>query len=94
MRPGGTAFIVNNDLAEGTFAEWLQQTLYYKDATPSEVSQFWREQGFTERSIPSEWRFERREDLQNVVWLEVGDVLAAHEGLQVSYHYKLYYRSY
>jgi ubiquinone/menaquinone biosynthesis C-methylase UbiE len=99
LRPGGTAFIIDNDLVEGTFAEWLLQTPYYKSATASEVTQFWREQGFTERSIPSEWRFERREDLEKVVRLEFGDalaekLLAQHEGLQISYHYKLYYRSY
>ncbi len=99
MRPGGTAFIIDNDLVEGTFAEWLQQSPYYKSATASEVAQFWREQGFTEQSIPGEWRFEKREDLENVVRLEFGDALAAkllahHEGLQISYHYKLYYRFY
>lgn len=99
MRQGGTAFIIDNDLVEGTFAEWLQQSPYYKNATASEVAQFWREQGFSERSIASEWRFERRDDLEKVVRLEFGDVLAAkllaqHEGLQISYHYKLYYHSY
>lgn len=99
MRPGGTAFIIDNDLAEGTFAEWLQQSPYYKKATAPEVAQFWREQGFIEQSIASEWRFERRDDLEKVVRLEFGDELAEkllgqHEGLQISYHYKLYYRSY
>lgn len=99
MRPGGTAFIIDNDLVEGTFAEWLRQSPYYKNATASEVSQFWREQGFNERSIPSEWRFERREDLENVVRLEFGDALAAkllaqHEGVRISYYYKLYTRFY
>ena len=99
MRPGGTAFIIDNDLVEGIFARWLQQSPYYKSATASEVARFWREQGFTERSIPSEWRFEKRADLENVVRLEFGDELAAkllaqHQGLRVAYYYKLYYRSY
>ncbi|HSL30062.1 MAG TPA: methyltransferase domain-containing protein, partial [Anaerolineales bacterium] len=99
IRPGGTAFIIENDLAEGTFAEWLRQSPYYKQATVSEVAQFWREQGFRDQSIPSEWRFERREDLEKVVRLEFGDalaekLLAIHEGLRVSYHYRLYSRSY
>ena len=99
MRPGGTAFIIDNDLIEGTFARWLQYSPYYKNATASEVSQFWREQGFNEQPIPSEWRFERREDLENVVRLEFGNelaekLLAQHQGLHISYHYKLYYRSY
>jgi ubiquinone/menaquinone biosynthesis C-methylase UbiE len=77
MRPGGTAFIIDNDLVEGTFAAWLQQSPYYKSATASEVSQFWREQGFIEQSIPSEWLFDKREDLENVVRLEFGEALAA-----------------
>ena len=99
VRPGGTAFIIDNDLVEGTFAEWLRQSPYYKKATASEVKQFWREQGFAEESIASEWRFERREDLEKVVRLEFGYALAAkllaqHDGVQISCHYKLYYRSY
>lgn len=99
MRPGGTAFIIDNDLVEGTFAEWLQQTPYYKNATATEVAQFWRGQGFTEKSIASEWRFECREDLEKVVRLELGDdlaekLLAQQESLRISYYYKLYYRSY
>jgi ubiquinone/menaquinone biosynthesis C-methylase UbiE len=99
MRPGGTAFIVDNDLGNGTFADWLRQSPYYKSATAAEAAEFWREQGFSEQSIPSEWRFERRQDLENVVRLEFGEDLAArllagHDGLQISYHYKLYYRSY
>ena len=99
IRPDGTAFIIDNDLGEGTFAEWLQQSPYYKKATASEVSRFWQEQGFSEQSIASQWRFARREDLEKVIRLEFGDVLAEkllaqHEGLQISYHYKLYYRSY
>ena len=99
MRPGGTAFIIDNDLVEGTFAEWLQQTPYYKNATATEVAQFWSGQGFTEKSIASEWRFECREDLEKVVRLELGDdlaekLLAQQESLRISYYYKLYYRSY
>jgi ubiquinone/menaquinone biosynthesis C-methylase UbiE len=99
IRPGGTAFIIDNDLVEGTFAEWFQLTPYYKKATPSEVKQFWWEQGFTEQAIASEWRFERREDLEKVVRLEFGHpladkLLAQHQGLQIACHYKLYYRSY
>ncbi|HET6597801.1 MAG TPA: class I SAM-dependent methyltransferase [Anaerolineales bacterium] len=99
MGPGGTAFIIDNDLVEGTFAEWLQCTPYYKKATAAKVAHFWREQGFIEQSIPSEWRFARREDLEKVVRLEFGDdlagtLLAQHEGLRITYHYKLYYRSY
>lgn len=99
IRPGGTAFVIENDLVKGTFAEWLQHTPYYKQATPSEVAQFWREQGFSEKPIASEWRFEKREDLEKVVGLEFGHELAEkllrhHDGLRISYYYKLYYRSY
>ena len=101
MRPGGTAFIIDNDLVHGTFAAWLQQTPspYYKNATAAEVAQFWREQEFTERSIPSTWRFEQREALEKVVHLEFPDILAAkllaeHEGVEIAYHYKLYHRTY
>ena len=99
IRPGGTAFIIDNNLEVGTFAEWPRYTPYYKQATAPEVKQFWHEQGFTEESIASEWRFARREDLEKIDRLEFGDalairLLAKHDGLQISCHYKLYYRSY
>jgi SAM-dependent methyltransferase len=97
MRPGGTAFIIDNDLRHGTFARWLERTAYF--ASADVVEQFWQDHGFTLTRIPSEWRFENRADLEAVVKLEFGEELGAelvrdHDGLSVEYYYTLYHRTY
>ena len=64
----------------------------------AEVEAFWQAQGFDRVVVPSEWRFERREDLEAVVRLEFGDaaerLLAEHAGTRVDYHYCLYWKRY
>ncbi len=98
MRPGGTAFIIDNHLARGTFARWIYLAYESYRLDQASVEGFWREQGFDMVEVPSEWRFERREDLEAVVRLEFGEaadrLLAEHEGLAVDYHYCLYWKRY
>ncbi len=98
LRPGGTAFIIDNDLRYGTFAQWLRQIPDWQ-GDADQVEQFWRDHGFTLTRIMSEWRFSTRADLEAVVRLEFGDqlaerLLAEHEGLRVPYGYCLYHRRY
>lgn len=98
MLPGGTAFIIDNDLRGGTFATWLRRIPgYVTDADL--IENFWRDQGFHLVRIPSEWRFNTRGDLESVVKLEFGErlggeILESHSGLSVDYHYALYWRTY
>lgn len=99
MRPGGTAFIIDNDLRHGTFAAWLRHHPTWQNTDPDEVEQFWHDRNFTLTRIASEWLFRNRSDLEAVVRLEFGDklaeqLLADHTGLRVEYHYCLYYRRY
>jgi SAM-dependent methyltransferase len=99
IRPGGTAFIIDNDLRYGTFAQWLRRLPLFADISADVVENFWEEHGFALLRIPSEWRFQKRADLEAVMRLEFGDTLAGellaeHEGLSVEYHYDLYYRRY
>ncbi len=99
MRPGGTAFINDNDLANGTFARWLLRAGYIKEGDAASTGAFWAAQGFTAISIVSEWRFQTRADLESVVQLEFGEdlaqtLLADHTELSVAYHYQFYYRTY
>lgn len=101
LRPGGTAFIVDNNLRRGTFAAWLRKVPAFAALDPDAIDQFWRDQGFALEEIASEWRFERRVDLEAVVRIEfppvmaagvADEILAEHEGLRVPYVYNLYHK--
>lgn len=99
MRPGGMAFIIDNDLQSGTFARWLYQTEAYRDTSQVEIEDYWRSRGFSHQRIQSAWRFQSRADLEAVVRLEFGDplvpkLLADHTGLEVDYAISLYHKRY
>lgn len=99
LRPGGTAFIIDNDLRTGTFASWVRRVPWFTETLPDEVERFWTEQGFTRQRIASEWRFQSRAELEAVVSIEFPSELALqilqeHQGTTVEYHYALYSRQY
>ncbi|MDP9366574.1 MAG: class I SAM-dependent methyltransferase [Chloroflexota bacterium] len=99
MRPGGTAFGIDNDLRTGTFAHWLRQDPNWAGIDPTALESFWAGQGFKQHRVASIWRFERREDLEAVVRLEFPAPLAErildeHHDLAVDYHFNLFYRRY
>ena len=98
IRPGGTAFIIDNDLQHGTFANWLSRSNVPQEKA-AVVEGFWQAQGFKLQRIASEWRFETRADLEKVVSIEFSpelapQLLSEHTGLSIDYHYCLYYRHY
>lgn len=99
MRPGGTFFVIDNDLRRGTFAQWLQQHPNFSRVHADDIEAFWAAQGFALQRIPSAWQFQSRGDLEAVVRLEFGSelaekLLAGRDALSVEYHYCLYYRLY
>jgi SAM-dependent methyltransferase len=99
MRPGGTAFIVDNDWRSGTFASWLARSSWCSWADSDRIEGFWRRQGFASIRVASQWRFDRREELEAVLHNEFPAELAErlcheHEGLAVEVHYRLYHRRY
>lgn len=99
LRPGGSAFIVDNDLRTGTFADWLRRASSDGGRDPDVVEGFWREQGFGLTRIASSWRFDSREDFERVVRNEFPPEVATslvveHAGLEVEYHYALYWRTF
>lgn len=99
LRPGGTAFIIDNDLRTGTFASWVRRSPWFAAIHPEEVEGFWAGHGFALHRIASEWRFQNRADLEAVVRIEFPGELATkilqeHEGTTVGYHYCLYSRHY
>ena len=88
LRPGGTAFVVDNDVTRSTFGTWFRRSYPAYDLVA--VQRFWDRQGFTTERLTIAWTFERREDLEAVVRIELppgpaDEVLAAHDGLTVDY---------
>ena len=99
IRPGGTAFIIDTDWRNGTFASWLRRSPWCANMDAEIIETFWAARGFTLSRIASELRFTSRADLEAVVRLEFPPVLAEqllaeHQGLAVEYWYCLYHRQY
>lgn len=95
LRPGGIACLVDNDATRSTFGAWF--TRAYPAYDPVAVQRFWDRRGFTTERLTIHWTFERREDLEAVVRIELppgvaDDVLAHHEGLDVDYAVALRWR--
>jgi SAM-dependent methyltransferase len=99
IRPGGAAFIVDNDLRTGIFASWVRRSRWFRQTDPDAVDAFWAGHGFSLTRIASEWRFDSRSDLEAVLRIEfppelVEELLREHAGTHVAYHYALYHRRY
>jgi ubiquinone/menaquinone biosynthesis C-methylase UbiE len=97
VRPGGVACLIDNDATRSTFGAWFSRA--YPAYDPVAVQRFWDRQGFTTEALTIEWTFDRREDLEAVVRIElppgVADtVLASHHGLSVDYAVALRWRRY
>ena len=95
LRPGGVACLVDNDATRSTFGAWFRRA--YPAYDPAAVQRFWDRQGFTTEALTIHWTFDRREDLEAVVRIELPPaaadaVLAAHEGLVVDYAVALRWR--
>ena len=97
VRPGGIACLVDNDATRSTFGGWFRRA--YPDYDPVAVQRFWDRQGFTTERLEIDWTFERREDLEAVVRIELPPgpaeaVLAEHDGVTVDYAVALRWRRY
>lgn len=76
IRPGGTAFIIDNDDTRGTFAEWTGRSSTYPRRDQAVVEEFWRSQGFEIERVAVELRFASREDFTRVIHNEFPTELA------------------
>jgi SAM-dependent methyltransferase len=95
VRRGGTAFVVDNDATRSTFGRWFRRG--YPEVDPDAVERFWSRHGWQRESLDIGWRFERREDLEAVVRIELPTavaeaVLAEHDGVEVDYAVNLWWR--
>ena len=97
MRPGGRAFVIDNDPTRSTFGEWFR--LGYPDQDYVAVVQFWEDQGWDRHRLDIAWTFDSREDLEAVVRIEFAadaadEILAGHEGTTVDYAVNVWSRGY
>ncbi|MCW2762725.1 MAG: class SAM-dependent methyltransferase [Marmoricola sp.] len=97
LRPGGRAFVIDNDPTRSTFGAWFRRG--YPDQDYVEVAKFWAAQGWELHPVDMAWTFDSREDLEAVVRIEfAGDVadeiLAGHEGTSVDYAVNVWSRGY
>lgn len=94
LKPGGHFFIIDHDRRNGQFASWLNRLPYYPNGHDI-VENFWRDQGFAQERIMSEWRFENRADFEAVMRNElptdlVEQVLKEHTDTTVEYGFSVY----
>ena len=97
LRPGGRAFIIDNDPTRSTFGAWFAQGFPSVDAAT--VERFWALRGWDRVRLDLAWEFDDRDDLESVVRIELpGPVaeaaLAGHEGLRVDYAVNLWTRGF
>ena len=97
MRPGGTAFVIDNDATRSTFGRWFARANPSYD--PVAVERFWARQGWSRERLTIEWTFDSREDLESVVRIEFSEtaaegILAEHDGTGVDYAVSLWWRQF
>jgi ubiquinone/menaquinone biosynthesis C-methylase UbiE len=97
VRPGGRAFVIDNDPSRSTFGAWFRRG--YPDHDHAAVVAFWTAQGWDRHRLEMAWTFDSREDLEAVVRIEFSapvaqEILAEHTTLDVDYAVDLWTRSY
>jgi hypothetical protein len=97
MRPGGRAFVIDNDPSRSTFGEWFRRG--YPDHDHAAVVEFWTARGWERHRVDIAWTFDAREDLEAVVRIEFAQdvaeqILGEHEGISVDYAVDVWSREY
>ncbi len=97
LRPGGTAFVIDNDATRSTFGRWFTAGLPGYDAAAVEA--FWAGQGFAREPLTIRWAMRTRRDFEDVVRIEFAPrlaqrLLAGHPGTEVDYAVNVWWRRY
>lgn len=96
LRPGGTAFVIDNDPTTSTFGDWFRRG--FPDVDPVAVADFWVAQGWRREPLTIAWTFDHRDDFEAVVRIELPtavaeEVLAEHpDATGVDYAVNLWWR--
>lgn len=98
VRPGGIAFVIDNDPERSTFGGWFRRG--FPDVDPPTVEAFWVSHGWSRERLEIAWSFDSRADFEAVVRIELPtavaeEVLAEHPDLTgVDYAVNLRWRRY
>ena len=97
VRPGGRAFVIDNDPERSTFGAWFVRG-YGEKHDHRDTARFWEDQGWERHPVLTAWTFDLREDLEAVVRIEfpvevAEEILADHEGTEVDYAVNVWTRS-
>ncbi len=98
MRPGGTAFVIDNDPTTSTFGSWFRRG--FPDVDPVRVEEFWARTGWQRERLMIDWQFESRADFEAVVRIELPtavaeEVLVEHPGATgIDYAVNLWWRQF
>jgi SAM-dependent methyltransferase len=97
LRPGGTAFVIDNDASRSTFGRWFRRARPAPD--PLAVERFWARQGWSRQRIDMRWSFGSRADFESVLRIEFSEtmadgILADHQGSGVDYAVSLWWRTF
>lgn len=95
MRTGGVAMILDNDPTRSTFGTWFRSG--FPEIDPAVVEAFWIDRGWSRERVSTAWDFATREELEEVVRIELpaaaaDAALTEHEGLRVDYAVNLWWR--
>ncbi len=96
VRPGGRAFVIDNDPSRSTFGGWFRRG--YPQVDHLATAAFWAEQGWQRHRLDLAWTFDSREDLESVVGIEFAaevaeEILGSHQGTRVDYAVNVWTRS-
>jgi SAM-dependent methyltransferase len=96
LRPGGTAFVIDNDASRSTFGRWFRRAMPAYD--PVAVERFWVRQGWSRERIDMRWSFGSRADFESVLRIEFTEtladgIMADHPGTGVDYAVSLWWHT-
>jgi len=97
LRPGGTAFVIDNDASRSTYGKWFRRASPAYD--PAANERFWARQGWSRERIDMRWAFDTRADFESVLRIEftqtlVDGILAENAGTGLDYAVNLWWRTF
>lgn len=74
LRPGGTAFVIDNDPTRSTFGGWFRRG--FPEVDPVVVERFWTSRDWSRERLGIRWDFDSRDDFEAVVRIELPTAVA------------------